>query len=267
MILSIITVNFNNLEGLKRTFESVASQTFRDYEWLVIDGGSTDGSKEFIEQHQAHFAYWCSEPDKGIYHAMNKGILKSAGAYLNFMNSGDQFAAEDTLAIVFAEPRTADIVYGYMMRGQSNSYLAPQAMKEKLHWSDLYPDTLPHQASFIRRELFAKVGLYNEQIRVVSDTLWFETAILRHKASVQFVPQKIAIFDDGGVSTLQQHGAETQMLKNTFFPDFISEEDIFDYKRLSLVQAYGISRLLFRLAVVVAIKVKTIKRHFLLKRL
>ena len=92
MKLSIITVNLNNLEGLKKTYESVVSQTFTDYEWLVIDGGSTDGSREFIEQHQDKFAYWCSEPDKGIYNAMNKGIVRAKGEYLNFMNSGDYFA-------------------------------------------------------------------------------------------------------------------------------------------------------------------------------
>ena len=73
MKLSIITVNLNNLEGLKRTYESVVCQTFTDdYEWIVIDGGSTDGSREFIEQHQDKFAFWCSEPDKGIYNAMYK---------------------------------------------------------------------------------------------------------------------------------------------------------------------------------------------------
>ena len=89
MLVSIITVNFNNLEGLKRTYESVVSQTFTDYEWIVIDGGSTDGSREFIEQHQDRFAYWCSEKDNGIYHAMNKGIRQAKGEYLNFMNTGD----------------------------------------------------------------------------------------------------------------------------------------------------------------------------------
>ena len=72
MKLSIITINLNNLEGLKKTYDSVVCQTFTDYEWIVIDGGSTDGSREFIEQHQDKFAYWCSEPDKGIYNAMYK---------------------------------------------------------------------------------------------------------------------------------------------------------------------------------------------------
>ena len=115
MLVSIITVNFNHLEGLKRTYESIVSQTFTDYECIVIDGGSTDGSREFIEQHQDRFAYWCSEKDNGIYHAMNKGIRQAKGEYLNFMNAGDAFACSKTLAGVFSEHRTADILYGYMM--------------------------------------------------------------------------------------------------------------------------------------------------------
>ena len=121
MKLSIITVNLNNLEGLKKTYESVVCQTFTDYEWIVIDGGSTDGSREFIEQHQDKFAYWCSEPDKGIYNAMNKGIMRAKGEYLNFMNSGDCFACKETLAGVFNKPRKEDILYGYRREEENDS--------------------------------------------------------------------------------------------------------------------------------------------------
>ena len=88
MILSIITIN---LEGLKRTYESIVHQTFTDYEWIVIDGGSTDGSHEFIEEHEEKCSYWCSEPDKGIFNAMNKGVLHANGQYCLFLNSGDHF--------------------------------------------------------------------------------------------------------------------------------------------------------------------------------
>ena len=77
MKLSIITINYNNKAGLQKTIDSVVAQTWRDFEWIIIDGGSTDGSKELIEQYQQHFAYWCSEPDKGVYNAMNKGIDKA----------------------------------------------------------------------------------------------------------------------------------------------------------------------------------------------
>lgn len=102
--LSIITINFNNLEGLKKTAESVINQTWKDFEWIIIDGGSTDGSKEYIinlNDNLNHvgwnpITYWCSKPGKGIYNAMNKGIAKASGDYLNFMNSVNCFRYTST---------------------------------------------------------------------------------------------------------------------------------------------------------------------------
>ena len=103
MKLSIITINLNNREGLQKTIESVISQTFRDFEWIVIDGGSTDGSAELIKQYAAHFAYWVSESDKGIYNAMNKGIRQAKGEWLQFLNSGDQLYEETTECAKYAQ--------------------------------------------------------------------------------------------------------------------------------------------------------------------
>ena len=88
MKYSIITVNYNNKEGLRNTIESVIHQTYRDFEFIVIDGGSTDGSAEVLKEYDSQITYWVSEKDKGIYNAMNKGIAKATGDYLNFMNSG-----------------------------------------------------------------------------------------------------------------------------------------------------------------------------------
>jgi len=87
MLLSIITINFNNLEGLKRTVESVIHQSWKEFEYIIIDGGSTDGSAEYIQEMNAHFDYWVSEPDRGIYHVMNEGILFYNGLFLLFLNS------------------------------------------------------------------------------------------------------------------------------------------------------------------------------------
>ena len=112
MKLSIITINLNNRDGLQKTIDSVVSQTFRDFEWIVIDGGSTDGSKELIEQYADHFSYWVSEPDKGIYNAMNKGIKVAKGEYLQFLNSGDWLVDEKALERCFWHESKADIAYG-----------------------------------------------------------------------------------------------------------------------------------------------------------
>ena len=96
--LTIITINYNNLEGLKRTVESVVNQTWQELEYIVIDGGSTDGSAAFLASCSDTIDYWVSEPDNGIYNALNKGIQKATGEYLLFLNSGDHFYSDEVLA-------------------------------------------------------------------------------------------------------------------------------------------------------------------------
>ena len=112
MKYSIITVNFNNKEGLRKTIESVIRQSFRDFEYIVIDGGSTDGSADILKEYDAQIDYWVSEPDKGIYNAMNKGIVQAKGEYLNFMNSGDYFYDNQVLQHVADYGYDTDFIVG-----------------------------------------------------------------------------------------------------------------------------------------------------------
>ena len=268
MLVSIITVNFNHLEGLKRTYESVVSQTFTDYEWIVIDGGSTDGSREFIEQHQDRFAYWCSEKDNGIYHAMNKGIRQAKGEYLNFMNTGDTFAGSKTLAGVFSEQRTADILYGYMMHKTVDGFAYfYNNMKNKLYWFDLYPNTFPHQSSFIRRALFDVVGMYDEGCRVVSDSRWFAKAVLIHKASYEFIPQKIALFEGDGISTKGIPASERDRQKEGIFPEYIDSQDFMALRIVSLIRSNKWTDFLFRVVYRIAREFDKRKREAELRNL
>ena len=112
MKFSIITVNYNNKEGLRNTIESVIHQTYRDFEYIVIDGGSTDGSVDILKKYDQQINYWVSEKDSGIYNAMNKGISKAHGEYLNFMNSGDCFYALDNLERVAKYQYETDFIVG-----------------------------------------------------------------------------------------------------------------------------------------------------------
>ena len=164
MKLSIITVNLNNHDGLQKTIDSVVSQTFKDFEWIVIDGGSTDGSRELIEQYADHFAYWVSEPDKGIYNAMNKGIKVAKGEYLQFLNSGDWLWEDDILERVFDANPSEDFVYGNYI--QKNGVIANPPAKIDLLF--LYRSTISHQAIFIRNRTFS-ASLYDESYRIASD--------------------------------------------------------------------------------------------------
>lgn len=219
--LSIITINFNHLDGLKRTYDSVMGQSFRDFEWIIIDGGSTDGSKEFIEEHQASFVYWCSEPDKGVYNAMNKGIAQAHGEYVNFMNSGDTYYDENSLQKVFGVQREADILFGAMLMPDGTLDHAP-VMNPNLKWYDLYDNTLPHQASFIRKSLFDRIGLYDESYRISADWYFFAKALVQYQATLEFIPAVLARFEGGGVSTdARKAEAENRRFKMDVFGNFL----------------------------------------------
>lgn len=226
MKLSIITINYNHLDGLKRTYESVVCQTWTDYEWIIIDGGSTDGSREFIEEHQDKIAYWCCEPDKGVYNAMNKGIAKAQGEWINFMNSGDCYAYPGTLDFVFSQKHTADILYGYMMRKSLDGmpHNIP-SMKPHLYWEDFYFDTLPHQSSYIQRKLFTDFGGYDESYPRLADWKWFLDVVVYHKAKVEFIPHKLSVYECGGISEDEHWRDDLIRLRAEGYPSFIPEED------------------------------------------
>ena len=193
MKLSIITINYNNKAGLQKTIDSVVAQTWRDFEWIIIDGGSTDGSKELIEQYQQHFAYWCSEPDKGVYNAMNKGIEKAKGEYMNFMNSGDIFYSKDTLEEVFARNTlNADMLYGDWVRIEKENNILMKAPNE-VSLDFFYTDNICHQAMFLKSSAMKQRG-YDETFQIYADwARWMEMAL--DGLVFQYVPVTICCFD------------------------------------------------------------------------
>lgn len=201
MKLSIITINYNNFDGLQKTIDSVLCQTWRDFEWIVIDGGSTDGSKELIEEYQDHFAYWCSESDKGVYNAMNKGIAKAKGEYLNFMNSGDCFYDKDSL-LAFDKCccPSIDVFYGDadFYDGQGNLFLKmklPEKIDAGFYMSG---NNISHQASFIKTPLL-KDRLYDESYKLASDGDFFFWLLLR-KYKFKHIDKTIVRSDIPGLS-------------------------------------------------------------------
>ena len=246
---------------MKKTYESIVCQTFTDYEWLVIDGGSTDGSREFIEQHQDKFAYWCSEPDKGIYNAMNKGIVKAKGEYLNFMNSGDCFADKETLKKVFSKSRTVEIVYGLQKQfDEEGGWRYTNLKQKKITWYNLYMDTIPHQASFTRKTCFQKIGLYDEKYRIIADWKWFATAILDFKLSYEFIPMDIAIFEGNGLSTPENIRNEAFVMRTELFPKYISKEEALHLLCLSYIQSSRLTAFLFKVLLSISYRLVRIKQ-------
>lgn len=220
MKLSIITINYNNLVGLKKTYESVVCQTWTDYEWIIIDGGSTDGSREFIEEHQDKFAYWCSEPDKGVYNAMNKGIAKAQGDYLNFMNSGDCFYEKDTLEKVFSLEHQADILYGdwWQIWGDHEN---KKSFPHPVEIFSLYKENICHQAMFIKRDFHLKV-MYDESYQILADYKNWANAILKG-ATFEYLPLIICKITMDGISSAEttRNKLEYRRLRKELFPPTI----------------------------------------------
>lgn len=226
--LSIITVNLNNKAGLQKTIDSVISQTYEDFEWIVIDGGSTDGSKELIEQYADHITYWVSEPDKGIYNAMNKGIRVAKGEYLQFLNSGDFFLDIDILkSVVRFLQSENDIVFGYVVRNVKGRLLKLTTCitNDDITLSDLYFRSIPHQGSFLKRNLFERIGLYDEDLRIVGDRKFYMQAVIYGNAKLKFIPLVIAYFDGGGVSSTSPiYHEERKMVMDSLVPPRIYQD-------------------------------------------
>lgn len=197
MLLSVITINYNNAAGLRLTVASVLGQTFKDFEYLIVDGGSTDGSAEVVATRPT--AWSCSERDGGIYDAMNKGVAHASGEYVVFLNSGDVFASADVLARVAESLDGTDIVYGSLTFRYPTKDFTRQYPAE-LSAAFFYKDTLPHPASFIRRELLTHTP-YSTDYRIVSDWIFFMREIVVNNASYRRIDELITIFTVDGVST------------------------------------------------------------------
>lgn len=203
MKLSVITVCYNNLVGLKATCESVQGQTFRDFEWLVIDGGSTDGTKEYLESLPVKPSYWCSELDHGIYNAMNKGIALAHGDYLLFLNSGDTLYGRQVVQQVVPLLDGADIVYGdaaFCKPKKSRLVQYPETFTLYHLWKGYTPC---HQATFIKASLLKDHGGYDERYRIVADyRKWVEWKLAGK--TYKHIAVTVCNYWLNGISTQQQ---------------------------------------------------------------
>lgn len=199
-ILSVITVVYNNVDDIERTLLSVINQTYPNIEYIVIDGASTDGTLQIIEKYKDRIAKLISEPDKGIYDAMNKGLAHAMGDYVIFMNSADEFYSTETVANVFAAAPDADIYYGETeMIGPDNGSLGQRRHKapENFTWRDFkYGMSISHQAIYIRRSL---VKSYDLRYHLSADIDWVLYAAKKAKTIVN-VRQYVAKYKVGGMS-------------------------------------------------------------------
>lgn len=225
MKLSIVTINRNNAAGLARTLESTfAGQPgFDDWEQIVVDGASTDGSFAALDRWRGdpRLGWHVSEPDAGIYSAMNKGAAHARGDYLLFLNSGDELLP-DALAAVFARPTGADIIYGDIVRdGDGTVYPFPVGDPDEINPSYFLFTTLPHQACFISRRLHCDVGGYDESLRIASDWKFFLECSMRPSVRFERVRLDVARFRMDGVSNdIAYAAAKRRELEQVLAPVF-----------------------------------------------
>lgn len=282
MLLSIITINYNNVEGLRKTLASVASQTYAEIEHIIIDGGSTDNSVEVIREYEFSLASrlcgvpenargdlgcsspltsrlkWISEKDTGIYNAMNKGIEIALGKrivnddhtsaplassphrliasdYIQILNAGDMLASADVTEKMLAAmnnitslskyinpsrsrdidssetlsqlssknesaEKSVDILYGNMIKVNSQRQVVGKSGYTEYSLRQFYSSTLNHDCAYIRADLFEEYGLYDENLKIVSDWKWYLQAIGLGRVQPEYVNIDVTIFDDGGIS-------------------------------------------------------------------
>lgn len=230
--LSIITINYNNSIGLERTIQSVISQTFKYFEFVVIDGASNDGSLEIIQKNKSAIHYSISEADTGIYNAMNKGINASKGDYLLFLNSGDVFNGTTALAdFIGHKDFGGDIIYG-----DYKYEVGEKIFPEKLTPLFFVRTSLPHQSTFFKRLVFDEMGMYEEHYAIVSDRSFYIKCFLSKRFVFKHIPYSLSIYDLSGISNNPEH-TEKQAIENEGM--FQEHYGVFyqDYKKMLLLQS------------------------------
>lgn len=285
MKISIVTINYNNVEGLKRTLTSVSEQSYRDIEHIIIDGGSTDGSVDFIKEYVAanpkkdpffkHTINWVSEHDNGIYNAMNKGIEVALGRrivnsfnrseqskdknkalpnYIQILNSGDIFAASDVLERMVAEIEKAEypeLLYGNMIKKDyATGKIIGKSGEVEYSLRQYFSSTMDHDCCYVRRDLFDIYGLYDESLKIVSDWKWFLRAIGLGKVKPVYVDIDVTIFDASGISETNidlRRKERRLVLKEVLSPAVLADYDkhAFDAEQMDRLRKHHMYGLVY----------------------
>lgn len=204
MKISIITVCYNSVKTIERTIKSVLKQAYDELEYIIVDGGSTDGTLDIIRKYKMNLSVWISEPDKGLYDAMNKGLAKASGDVFAFLNSDDYYT-ENVLSRVSEYFQTGDVdmVSGNMYicaEGTVEKAVYDKSSKENLFFGVMYP----HPALFAKRELYLKYGGFDTSYKIAADSDWVMKVCLGG-AKVLCVDDYFTYFSGGGISSRKQY--------------------------------------------------------------
>ena len=232
MKLSIITINKNNAEGLRKTVSSVVHQRFSDFEFILVDGASTDSSVDLVTdllQDCRSPIRVISEPDTGVFNAMNKGISLAKGDYLLFLNSGDYLVDDGVLENVFSREYTADIILGIARVTKNGETIWMAYPKEDYSLNDLYHGSLAHQAAFIKNELFSRLGCYREDLRFMSDWEFFLRSLILNRCELTPLNIEICDYNLDGVSSDKRNAEAMALERQVVYNDLGLDRIVVDY--------------------------------------
>lgn len=241
--LSIITINFNDKNGLKKTLESVAAQSYKGFEYIVVDGGSSDGSIDVINEYSPYISKWISEPDKGIYDAMNKGTRMATGEHCLFLNSGDRLHDENAIKLAYETINDKDIYFGGICNIWNNGKTQKTSiwkLSRDITLQTIYEGAIPHAGSFIRRSLMLKYP-YRDDLRICSDRQFFIQAIILDNCSYSALDHIVCDFDMSGISSTQDTLLYDENIK--ILNDLLPKRIVSDYLKTNLTLQDLTSRL------------------------
>lgn len=213
-LVSIITVCYNE-KKIENTCKSIVGQTFEGYEWIVIDGGSIDETLSILEKYKNNITVLISEKDSGIYDAMNKGIKLARGEWLIFMNGGDCFFEKNSLEKVFLQKHDVEIIFADGINNVYNTkHPLPINKDGKIILHRFFcENSLCHQATFIKKNLFKRVGLYDTSYKIIADHVFNYVALKKFKATYKYMPEIVALIDLAGVSMLNRSKLDAELIR------------------------------------------------------
>lgn len=246
-LVTIITVCYNAKCGLEKTICSVSGQKYGNKEYVVIDGGSSDGTLDVLKYNTSAIDYWKSEPDRGIYDAMNKGIGAAHGEWLVFMNAGDVFSDDEALAKMMASVGDGvRILRGNIIRVYGKMRVKSCGVTtQNPVLMDMFDNTFHHQACLIQKSLFDEFGLYSTEYKLCSDWKFFFDCVVLHHVKSQYVDITLAEFQMNGASSngAQRYAAE----RNDYLTSLYGKEMFGLLEELSIYRKSGMVRKYYRL--------------------
>ncbi len=228
-LISILTVVYNCVDTLEQTIKSVLSQTYFNIDYIIIDGGSTDGTIDIIKRYAAQIKYWVSEKDQGIFDAMNKGIklVNDQNSYILFLNADDYLYSQTSIEKIVSNINNEDFLYGKIL---STGASASIVLGKELTYYELPLSMIQHQASFAKKKLFTELGGFNTSYKIAAD-FEFGVRVMEGEFKHKFINEIVAVMRMGGASSINYRLTfkEKSNIINLHYKGFVRFKALFYY--------------------------------------